>query len=389
MADHWENWAGSVHCRPAELCRPTSEAEVAEAVRRAVSAGRCVRVAGSGHSFSPLVATDGTLLSLDELAGVRCDADRSEARIQAGTKLHAIGEPLLEQGLAMENLGDIDRQALAGALATGTHGTGVSLGNLPTQVTALRIVLASGETRVCDAGDPDLLAAARVSLGALGVVTEATLRVLPAYCLHERTRRISVADMHDEREAAIARHRHWEFWWYPSRDLCEVKTLDATDAAPDPLPDHKYERIDWSSRILPSERDLRFHEMEYSLPAETGPDCFDAVRARMQARHADVVWPVEYRNLAADDAWLSTAHGRATVTLSLHQDIRLPYRDFFDDIEPIFLEAGGRPHWGKIHNLSADSLRTLYPRFDDFLALREALDPHHTFTNPHLDRLFG
>jgi FAD/FMN-containing dehydrogenase len=390
MSARWENWAGNVSCEPAAIQRPASDAQVQEAIRGAASRGLGVRVAGTGHSFQPLVATDGILLSLDELEGIiQLDRETGRVRVAAGTKLHALGELLLAEGLAMENLGDVDVQALAGALSTGTHGTGRALRNLPSQVESLRLVGASGDAFECDRSDPDQFAAARVSLGALGVITEVVLRCLPAYRLHERTRRMSAEEAIAEADEASRASRHWELWWMPGRDITEVKTHSLTDEEPASVEGRRFERIDWSCRILPSERDQRFAEMEYSVPAESGPDCFAAVRERMQKRHPDVAWPVEYRMLAADDAWLSMAHERETVTISLHQDIALPFREFFADIEPIFLEAGGRPHWGKIHGLTAAELRPRYPRFDDFVATRERLDPEGRFSNAHLESLLG
>ncbi len=391
MSENWTNWAGSIRCTPWEIARPGDEAEVAQAVGRAAEAGVGVRVAGSGHSFTPLVATDGLLLDLDGLTGlVHADRSHTRARARAGTKLHDLGELLFAEGLAMENLGDVNVQALAGALSTGTHGTGRALRNLPSQLTGMRLVLADGSLRDLDADhDPDLLDAARVSLGALGVVVEVDLHLRPAYRLHECVRRMPMDACLEELDDGIANHRHYEFWWYPPKDRAEVKWIDETEADPDPLEDRKGERIDWSHRLLPSVRDLRFHEMEYSVPADRGRDCLLAVRERMRSHHPDVMWPVEYRRVAADDAWLSTAHGRDVAAISLHQDANLPHQEFFSDVEPIFLEHGGRPHWGKVHGLGADQLRARYERFDDFLRVRSELDPDGRFLNEHLRGLFG
>lgn len=391
MSPAWSNWAGTVSCAPAGLPAPKSEAEIAECVRRAAREGRSLRVAGSGHSFTPLVATSGYVVTLDDWAGIEsCDRSRLEATVRAGTKLRALGAALLELGLAMENLGDIDVQSLGGALGTGTHGTGPSLPNLSAQVVALRLVLASGECVECSAQrEPDLFRAARVSFGALGVISAARLRLLPAYRLHERTRRRSLAETLERLADDIAAHRHFEFFWFPHRDLVETKALHPTAAEPASLAGRKYERIGWSAHVLPSVRELRFHEMEYAVPAEAGPACMKAVEQRMRARWADVEWPVEYRTLRADDAWLSAAHERESVTISIHQDARLPCRELFADLEPIFREHRGRPHWGKLHTCSARDLAGLYPRFEDFRALRRRLDPQGVFLNPHLRDLLA
>ena len=387
----WSNWAGNVTCEPRVRAAPASEAEVVAALHDAARAGLGVRVAGSGHSFSPLVATDGMLLSLDALAGIaRHEVEAKRVWVRAGTKLHALGPALHALGLAFANLGDVDVQALGGALATGTHGTGLTLQNLSARVSGLRLLLADGSLRVLRPDtDAELLAAARVSLGALGVVTAARIDCVAAYRLHERVERMPIDACLASLAERCAASRHYEFFWYPARDFAETKTLQPTELPPEAVAGRKYERIGWSHEILPSVRELRFVEMEYALPAGAGPDCFRAVRARMQSRHPGVAWPVEYRTVRADDAWLSTAHARETVTLSLHQGAELPWRDFFADLEPLLREHGGRPHWGKRHGLAATELAPLYPRFDDFRRVRAELDPKGLFSNDHLREIFG
>ncbi len=391
MAVAWQNWSGGVRCEAHELAAPGSEAELVALVERAAREGRVVRPVGTGHSFVPLVATDGVIVSLDALAGiVSHDADGLCADVWAGSKLHDLGEPLLERGMAMANLGDIDVQALGGALATGTHGTGRTLGNLSSRVSWLRLVAGDGRVVECDAGtDPELFRAARVSLGALGIVTAVRLRLLRAYRLHERTWRAPLADVLAELSTRIQTHRHFEFFYFPKHDFTEVKAIDPTEAEPESVAGRKGERIDWSARILPSVREERFNEMEYSVPAEQGPACLSEVVARVRSRHPEVVWPLEYRTVAADDAFLSPAHGRATVAISVHQDGRHPFREFFSDVEPILLEHGGRPHWGKFHSVGADVLAGRYPDWDRFQAVRRRLDPKGTFQNPHLAATLG
>jgi FAD/FMN-containing dehydrogenase len=212
---------------------------------------------------------------------------------------------------------------------------------------------------------------------------------VPAYRLHERVVRMPIDACLASLDERCAAHRHYEFWWYPARDLAEAKSLDPTEEGPEAIAGRRYERIGWSHEVLPSVRELRFVEMEYALPAEAGPAAFRAVRERMRSRHADVAWPVEYRRVRADDAWLSPAHGRETVALSLHQGAELPWEGFFADLEPLLREHGGRPHWGKRHGLRAAELGALYPRFGDFQRLRAELDPKGRFLNGHLRALFA
>jgi FAD/FMN-containing dehydrogenase len=228
----WSNWSGGVSCRAHEIAAPGSEAELVALVERASHEGRTLRPVGSGHSFSPVVATDGIVVSLDRLAGLEShDRDGCEATARAGTKLHDLGQALLEQGLAMENLGDVDVQALGGALATGTHGTGRTLGNLSSRVSWLRLVGAGGAVHECDAtNDPDLFRAARVSLGGLGIVTAVRLHLLPAYRLHERTWRAPLDEILDELDSLVLAHRHFEFFYFPKHDFAEAKAIDPTEA---------------------------------------------------------------------------------------------------------------------------------------------------------------
>lgn len=386
----WRNWAGSVRCEPARYTEPASEAELQRVVRDAARDRMALRVVGSGHSFTPLCATDGVLVSLDRHAGIfDVDPPALEASVHAGTKLCDLGEPLLEQGLALENQGDIDRQSLGGAFGTGTHGTGRELPNLSAQAVALRLIAADGAVLTCSANEqPELFRAARVSLGLLGVLSSARLRLLPAYRLHESVWREDLAPCLDSLADRIAATRHFEFFWFPGLDRVEAKSLDPTEAEPDDLPGVPGERIGWSCRIISSVRELKFHEMEYSVPAEAGPAAFRELRTRIREKHPDVVWPVEYRSVAPDDADLSPAHGRPTVSISVHQDGRLPFREFFCDVEPILRAHAGRPHWGKIHSCTRRDLAELYPRWDAFCALREQLDPDDRFLNDHLRELF-
>lgn len=402
MNVYWANWSGNVTCNPRSIITTHSESAIARLVREASLARLPVRVAGSGHSFTPLCATTGTLLSLDGFQGLvdSSDVSADEVTVWAGSKLFALGDPLWACGLAMANLGDIDRQALAGALNTGTHGTGRTLGNIATQVTALRLVSAAGELIDCSPEqEPALFKAAQVGLGALGVITRATLRLLPAYYLHERTWVATFDECMAELDELIAGNRHFEFFWLPQADRCAMKTLNPAQpdqaVAPSAGPAvtgrlTRYvqpERVDRSYRIFPSERNLKFNELEFAVPAEQGAECLRELRQLMQSNYREVQWPLEYRTVAADDIWLSPAYGRATVTISVHQAAELPYERFFADAAAIFRNHQGRPHWGKIHPYTARQLRDLYPRWSDFLAVREQFDPQQLLLNEYVGGL--
>jgi FAD/FMN-containing dehydrogenase len=386
------------------MAAPHGEAELCALVAQAQQAGQTVRVAGTGHSFIPLCASDGLLLSLDHLQGV-ISADRSTRRatVWAGSKIWQLGEPLLAAGLALENQGDIDRQAIAGAVSTGTHGTGRGIGSLSTQVVGLRIITATGELVECSAtNESELFRAARTALGAFGVMSQITLACLPAYQLHERTWVEPFDECMAKLDEHIAATRHFEFFWSPGEDACAMKSLqpvvsDAPQSEPTVPPAAegrlgrymKSERVDWSYRIFPSERNVKFNECEFAIPYQNGPDCVREIRELMRTKHREVAWPIEYRTLGADDIDLGPAHGRETVTISIHQAAELPYLEFFKDAEAIFRNHRGRPHWGKWHSHTAKELRELYPQWDRFLAMRKWIDPKGTFLNGYLREMLG
>jgi len=394
----WRNWSGSVGANPRSIEVPPSEVELASLIVRAQQGQANVRVIGSGHSFTALCATDDLLVSLDGLQGmVGAVPATLEASVWAGTKLSQLGVLLLSNGVALENQGDVDYQSVAGAISTGTHGTGSRFGSLSTQVTALRLILASGEVVGCSqTHEPEIFGAARVSLGLLGVISQVTLRVVPAYRLRERTWVADVGECLAEFESLDRLNRHVEFFWVPKVDRCALKALSLTDADPSGAPPaelaptgtiERYllpERVDWSCRVYPSERTVLFNEMEFAVPAASGPDCFLEIRHLMLEKHRNVKWSVEYRSLKADDIDLSPAYERDAVTISVHQGAELSYQPFFHDVEAIFRNHRGRPHWGKLHSHVGRELRELYPMWDRFHAMREKLDPRGRFMNPYL-----
>ncbi len=415
----WSNWSRGQSCAPAEHVRPQSRAELSAAVAR----GRAVRVAGAGHSFSGGVPTDGTLLSLERLDRV-LDVDRAAGlvRAEAGIGLHRLVRELHGHGLALPNLGDIDVQSLAGALATGTHGTGGRLGNLASGVEAMELVLADGSEAAFDGGDE--LRAARVSLGALGVVAAVTLRCVPSFRLHAVDRPLPLEDVLDSLDERVEGNDHFELFTFPHSPLALTRTNNRTDAPPTPrrprrewlqdvvMDNHafwllnraarrvpraiprinraagraasKRERVAESFDVFASPRLVRFEEMEYALPRARAAEAVRAAR-EILARHP-VSFPIELRFSAGDDAWLSPAHGRDSAYVAVHVFEGMAFEAPFREVEAVMRAWDGRPHWGKRSFLGAEELAPRYPRWADFAALRERLDPDGRFVNAWVER---
>lgn len=419
----WQNWSGLQQCQPRRRFVPADEAELAQALRDA-PAGTALRCVGAGHSFVPLVPTDQWLVSLDRLSGVARGPAEGTALVQGGTRLAVASRQLDALGLALPNLPDIDVQSYAGAISTGTHGTGRELPALHAEVQALRLVTARGDVLECSAAkNPALLAAARVSLGSLGVITQAQVRVVPAYDLHRRVW-LEPAMQLLERAPELARqHRNFEFYYLPftgyaagiTHDVDTSGTVLTAQAADEDILRDLRRLRDWLGfspalrrkvagwlidphqtedarnrawRLLATQRPTRFNESEYHVPAEAGVACVKEVIAALEKRN-EVFFPLEFRYVAADDAWLSPFHQRASCSIAVHAAADEAHGYLLSEIGPIFRRHGGRPHWGKLHDLGAAELAALYPRFKDFLALRQELDPQGRFLNPHLRQLFG
>ncbi|ELZ12268.1 FAD-linked oxidoreductase [Halovivax asiaticus JCM 14624] len=425
-ANRWRNWAGTRSCRPRHFYRPTTTDEIRHLVDR-YAGERTIRVAGSGHSFSALVPTDDVLVSLDRFTGVTAvDYERRRATVRAGTTLGELAATLDVHGLAMTNLGDVDRQTVAGALATGTHGTGIDLGILSTQIVALELVTADGERRTLAVEDGDPFRAAQVSLGALGIITAVTLDLDPAYRLCERTWTAPLESVLDELESLREAHRHLEFFWFPHTGRVLVKTLDKTD---EPLTNplvptafgERAENVVWeavcrlssrfprsspglarftattfsesetvgqSHEVFTTRRDVRFDESEYAVPARDGPAVVRALRDQVLASHPSIVFPIEFRYVAGDEIPLSPAYGRETAFVAVHAYHRKPARAYFEACESVFDAYDGRPHWGKRHSIAPDRLRARYPEWDTFEAIRRRFDPDGIFLNASLRDLF-
>ncbi len=398
----WSNWAGNVRATPQRLVVPRSIDELQTEVASANRQGWTVRAAGSGHSFSPLCESPGLLVDLSAITGIEAiDATTGDATILAGTKIYDIGQPLFEAGRALGNQGDIDRQAIAGAVGTGTHGTGRGFGSFSSMVKTIELVAPSGDLVTIDAADANLLSASALSMGMLGIVTRLQLRTLPAFRLHERSRPLDFESCLDGFLDVEEANRHAEFWWIPPLDSCVLKTLTETSEEPaggGPEPDFppgtierylKPEKIDWSSRVYSTTRNQPFVECEYALPLAAGPDAMHAVRTLMQSKHPDVRWAVEYRTVPAESLMLSPTRGEECVTISVHQAIEAPWEAFMRDCDALFRAHGGRPHWGKLHWLTRYDIDELYPHIDSFRQIRSRFDPDGTFLNAHLRPLFA
>ncbi len=408
---HWRNWVGNQSFIARHKAEPASEKELAALVREASRQNLPIRVAGSGHSFTPVVATSGLLLSLMSMQGlVSADVDRKRVVVRAGTKIGDIGRALKRIGLSLANQGDIDTQAIAGALSTGTHGTGIGLGCLSSQAVGMRLVLADGAVLEVDADrEPDMMAAAQVSIGMLGVISAVTLQAVTAYNLKERLWRDDFEACLEQHDELAANNRHFSFFWCPvaesrrlyclpdvsavspvkrEHDVCEVKVMNVTEEEPFSN-EATFERVAYSSEIYPIEYIPNFHELEYAIPVENGEEALRQVRELMLTRHTNCIYPVEYRFVAGDAGMLSPYYRRPSVTVSVSGGPGIDYWAYLLDVDAILRQFGARPHWGKLHFNTAEDMPSLYPRFHDFQAIRRGLDPSGLFLNDHLRNLFA
>lgn len=429
----WRNWAGTATAHPARRQHPADPEQLAAAVLAAERDNLTVRAVGAGHSFTPLAATDGVAIDLSRWTGIAsADTSTGLVTVRSGTTLRALNAALDHLGLAMTNLGDIDAQTIAGAISTGTHGTGAAFGGIATQVAALELVLADGSLASCSPTErPDLFGAARIGLGALGVLSTVTLRCEPAFVLAADERPEPIEGLIERFDELAGAHDHVEFHWFPYGRNALVKRNDRLPAGTRPRPlspvRHfvEYELLenvalgglsrlgrarprlvrplhravdgllsarsysDRSHRVLVSRRQVRFVESEYAIPRAALADVLGELRRAIPTLPDPVMFPLEVRVAAADDVWLSTAHGRDSAYVAVHQYVGMPYRRYFDLFESIVDNVGGRPHWGKLHTLEADRLGSRYPRFADFRRVRAEVDPAGRFASPYLDRVLG
>lgn len=380
--------------KPEEICTPEAEDEIVELVQKAATEGKKIRVVGAGHSSSPLVQTDDYLLSLKHFQGVESpNLENHTAVVPAGMTVKEAGKDLFRYGLAMHNTGDVDVQTVAGAIGTGTHGTGVKLRNLSSMLVGVRMVTGTGEIlEVSKENDPEFLRVLQVALGTCGIFLKMRLQLQPAYRLHRKEWCVSTEKCLENLQDLKQNNRNFDFYWYPRTDLCKIRVMNEEGS---PMPEIPFGSLEMeqkgnSHEILPRSRHLKFDEMEYVLPAESGPDCFKEVREEIRKKfRKDVAWRVLYRTIKADDAYMSPMYQRESVTISLHHNAGLPFWQYFKAIEPIFRYYGGKPHWGKKHTLKAHQLERLYPEWETFQHYRQKMDPQGIFLTPYMNNLLN
>lgn len=440
----WRNWARTQSCQPAYTATPADSAAVASAIGAAISAGQKVRPLGAGHSFTPVATTAGHRIQLDGLSGVvELDRQQNTVTLKAGTRLRDLPGLLRPLGYALPNQGDVDPQSLAGAISTGTHGTGVGFTGFAGTVRAFRIIGADGVEKHCYPGAAgeagELFRLARLGLGCFGVITEVTMDMVPAFDLRADEHREDFEEIRRSFAERSYHSDHLEFFWFPGQREALVKHNTRVPAAPSSPARTQRLRTKFSqartfvdeelvgnlgllavcelARAVPaatdtlnrfathavpqriytqpahevfvSSRRVRFAEMEYSVPLEAVGEVLDEIRTVISRRGFQVSFPIEVRATAADDVALSTAYGRDSGYIAVHRYWKESYREYFDAIEPIFKAYEGRPHWGKLHTLTASDLAERYPLFDEVVALRRKLDPEGVFLNSHLESLLG
>jgi L-gulonolactone oxidase len=429
----WRNWAGTESATGVEVLRPSSTDELAAAVKAAADQGKKLKAVGAGHSFTGCSVPEQVMIRLDGLSSIiHADKESGRVTVGAGTGLRKLNAGLAAFDLAMANLGDIDKQTIAGAISTGTHGTGARLGGIATQVVALDLVTADGSILHCSAEEnADVFAAARVSVGALGVITSVTLHCVPAFLLRAQEMPLPLDDVLRGFDEFADGNDHFEFYWFPHTDVALTKRNNRVAAGigaspvgrvrgwvDDELLSNKVfeltnrlamrrpglvprinqlasralsarEYVDASYKVFCSERNVVFRESEYAVPRENVVEVVSRLRDWIDSSGHHFPFPIEVRVAAADDIWLSTAYGRDTAYIAIHQYHRLPHDPYFRAFEDIVSDYNARPHWGKLHTLTAADLRTRYPHFDDYLAVRDRVDPQRSFANPYTRQIFG
>ncbi|MEU2715950.1 D-arabinono-1,4-lactone oxidase [Streptomyces sp. NPDC007205] len=427
----WRNWGGNVSARPARQVAPASVDELAAAVRAAAEDGLKVKAVGTGHSFTSIAATDGVLIRPQLLTGIRrIDREAMTVTVEAGTPLKRLNAALAREGLSLTNMGDIMEQTVSGATSTGTHGTGRESGSIAAQIKGLELVTADGSVLTCSGKEnPDVFAAARIGLGALGVVTAITFAVEPLFLLTAREEPMPFERVLAEFDQLWAENEHFEFYWFPHTGSTNTKRNNRSAGPERPvgqlagwfedefLSNGVFQVAQWVGRAVPatvpaiarisskalsartytdipykvftSPRRVRFVEMEYAVPRAALAETLRELRTMVDRSGLRVSFPVEVRTAPADDITLSTASGRDSAYVAVHMFRGTPYHAYFTAAERILTAHEGRPHWGKVHTRDAEYFARVYPRFGEFTALRDRLDPERLFQNDYLRRVLG
>lgn len=400
----WTNWVGNQRCAPQRIDYAEDDQQVADAVLKAANDGLVLRTPGSGHSFTPVVSTDGVLLDTSALTGI-VDIDTSAHTLtaKAQTQIKDIGAPLLEAGLALKNQGDINTQTLIGAISTATHGSGLDFGSFSGEMTACRLVDGMGNIRDFSLAEHgEIFHGLQCSIGTMGIITEVTLSVTPAYTLEESIVIMPVAELRERWDDLLRDYRHFSFFWMPTdgssslygfpearADDCYVKLYKETTACPGSGGQEVGTRIDHAYKIYPHVFEPNFHELEYFIPANEGIEAFEAHRDLMLALLPDSVFPMEVRFVGGEESWMSPNHHRDNMVISVSGKPGTDYWDYLRACDTHLYGRNGRPHWGKLHFMTAERLAERFPRYTDFKSLRSDLDPQGVFLNDHLRALFG
>ncbi len=429
---NWRNWGRTQSCQPSSLEKPSNEEEIRKLVTDAAKMGRTVKVVGAGHSFTDIACTEGTMVSLDNYGRIlHVDSTNGTATVQAGIRLRDLNEALAGAGLGMSNLGDIAYQSIAGSVSTATHGTGRNFGNIPSFIKEMTMVLADGSVqRFAPDEDETAFRAAQVGIGSLGIISTVTLQCEPKFNLRAVEDAIKIDDVLSKLDELIDSNEHFEFYWFPHTEAAWTKQNNRTTDPPTPRRRWKefqndyimsnvafgavcrvgrfrpnmiptltqklvapgvgrIRRVARSDLVYTSPRLVRFSEMEYAIPRENAREAMEGIRKLIDANGFNVNFPIEFRVVKSDDILLSPAHGRETCYIAVHMYQKMDYVPYFKAVEELMMGFGGRPHWGKLHFRTAGDLRPAYPRWDDFIAVRNKLDPQGVFRNAYLDRVLG
>lgn len=426
-----KNWAENVQWNPSEVKYPSSEIEIQQVVLEALNAKKKIRIIGTGHSFTALCTTNEVLVSLDNYQGITSvNKEKNIATVKGGTKLRLLGELLFSEGLAMENLGDIDVQSIAGTISTGTHGTGVNFGTISTQVIALKFINGKGEIISCSKTENEsLLKAAQVSLGCLGIITEISIQCVPAYKLKLQNKKEKLNDVLATLPQRNLENRNFEFYWIPYTDTAWTKTSNIVkNSEPDKVNFFNYwteyvlenyvfkvfcelarvfpsqnktvanitaasinnvKKVYHSHKVYATQRMVKFTEMEYNVPAEAYQEVFKDITKLVNSKKFNIHFPIESRWVKGDDVYMSPAYGRDSAYIACHVYKGKEYQQYFKALEEVFRAYDGRPHWGKMNTLTSVDIATMYPKYETFMEHRKEQDPNNIFVNIYIEKLLG